>query len=165
MPMNGTMALMVRIVASAELEMPRDRASTTILHPRAIEKWMVNARGVKADANWPFFNTSLSWETDHGTGICSARVVDNNLPEFLKVEVSTPSHSRVVTHRFTALEGDRTRYERVVDVELRGIRRLLGPLGAVWLRRQIWEEVRRAAALASAVPPTPLVTTPARKKA
>lgn len=140
---------MVRIVASAEVPGSPERASEIILNPRSIEQWLVGARGVKADAAWPFFNTSLSWETGGGSEFCEARVVDNHLPEFLKVDVTTPTHRRVVTHRFTPRPGGGTLYERVVDVELQGFGKLFG---AGRLRNQIEAEVKRAAGLVTAEP-------------
>lgn len=147
---------MVRIVASAEVAAPPERASEIILNPHSMEQWLIGAKGMKSDKTWPFFNTSLSWETDHGEGFCEARVLDNHLPEFLKVDVTTPTHSRVVTHKFTPLPNGRTLYERVVEAEFSGLKKLFG---AGRLKSQIEKEVQRAATLVKDAPPAAKQTT------
>ncbi|MBI2077146.1 MAG: SRPBCC family protein [Euryarchaeota archaeon] len=147
---------MVRIVASAEVPVPPERASELILNPRVMEQWLIGAKGMKADKSWPFFNTSLSWETGQGAEFCEARVLDNHLPEFLKVDVTTPTHSRVVTHKFTALPNGRTLYERVVEAEFSGFQKLFG---AGRLKSQIEKEVRRAASLVKEAPAAAKKTT------
>ena len=159
-PFAPALGRVVRIVASAEVPGPPERASKIILDPRLMEKWLIGAKGLKADAAWPFFNTSLSWETDDGTEFCEARVIDNHLPEFLKVDVTTPTHNRVVTHKFTRLENGGTLYERVVEADMTGFRKLFG---AGRLKSQIKQEVKRAAGLVVAAPsatPKPSKTAP-----
>lgn len=148
---------MVRIVASAELKADRDRAWETILDPKNMSQWLTHATGLKADKDWPRFNSLLSWEIDGD--LCEARVVDHHLPDYLKVEVTTPTHSRTVTHRFTTVDGG-TKYERIVEAELKGINRFLGPIGISRLRKGIEGEVARAASLLGPAEPAP----PAPKK-
>jgi uncharacterized protein YndB with AHSA1/START domain len=138
---------MVRIVASAQLPVPPARASALILNPKHMEKWLIGAQGLRADTGWPFHDTSLTWETDHGSGFCEARVVENMLPASLKVSVTTPTHQRIVTHKFTATPDGGTTYERVVDADLPLLRKLFG---TGQIRSQIQQEVGRAAELVRA---------------
>lgn len=145
---------MVRIVASAELPTDRDQAWETILDPKNMSQWLTHANGLKADRDWPRFNSLVSWEIDGD--LCEGRVVDHHLPDYLKVEVTTPSHTRTVTHRFTPVAEGKTLYERIVDAELKGFNRFLGSYGIRRLRQAIESEVTRAASFVSAKPaPTP----------
>lgn len=135
---------MVRIVASARLPVPPKRASALILNPKMMEKWMIGVQGLRADAAWPFPNSAMSWEWNHGNEFCEARVTENLLPSSLTVDVTAPNHSRIVTHTFTETEDGGTNYERIVVTELRGLRKLFG---TGRLRSQVNEEVRRAVSL------------------
>lgn len=143
---------MVRIVATAELAADRDQAWETILSPKNMSQWLSHASGLKADNDWPRFNSLVSWEIDGD--LCEGRVVDHHLPDYLKVEVTTPSHTRTVTHRFTSVGKGKTLYERIVDAELKGINRFLGAFGIKRLRHAIESEVTRAASFVSASPPS-----------
>jgi hypothetical protein len=141
-----------RIVATAELPVSRERASQVILDPKTMERWLSGATQLRADQTWPHFGAHLSWETEHGQGFCDAKVIDYSLPDFVRVEVATPHHARIVTHRFSTLPNGGSKYERIVEAEAKGLRRLLGPLALNSLRHQIDAEVKMAASLVTAAP-------------
>ena len=137
---------------SEEAEGPPETVVNAVLSSEGLRRWFLGVNRIEADTDWPAQGTRMRWWVGRRfPWKFEAHVTEDARPLYIVTEVVTPSADSRITHRFDPLPNGRTRYTKRVEPTYRGVaNRLLGPVLAVFLRRWVRAEVRRAVGLVKA---------------
>lgn len=144
---------MKQISKSANCKTSPEVTCARILSEEGLMAWWVGKiKIVDKDISWPALNSKMSWSV-MGNSIFKARVVKDNRPSELIMEVETPSADSLITHTFDLLPDGGTRYTKTVEPKPRSkiMGQIIIPLLLFMLHFMVKKEVERAAAYADSV--------------
>ncbi len=129
----------MRYSCTLELALPRDKVIALFDDPDNLAKWqegLVSFEPLSGTPGEPGAKSRLTYKMGKRTVVMTETVTERNLPETFSGTYEADGVWNGVANRFTALDGDRTRWDMDCEFQGKGLMRVMMVLFPGMFRKQ-----------------------------